>query len=78
MIAPRITGFKCRQSPSRLVTVTKSDPKNTRSTSGIAKSRVAKGERLPASASGKSTVPCAMISRPGRNFSVAGLGVVSV
>src|SRR5258705_4341394 len=78
MMAPRIAGFRCRQSPSRLVTVTKSEPKKTRSTSGMAKSRTASGERLQAAASGKSTVPSLMTSRPGRNFKVAGLGVVSV
>src|SRR5262245_57239223 len=78
MMAPRIAGLRCRQSPSRLVTVMKSEPKKTRSTSGMAKRRVASGERAPAWASGKSTVPAVMTSRPGRNFKVAGLGVVSV
>src|SRR5579863_5195162 len=78
MIAPRTTGFICRQSPSRLVTLMKSEPKKTRSTSGIEKSRAAKGERCPVSASGKSAVPSGITCRPGINFSVAGFGVVSV
>src|SRR5581483_4220459 len=79
MMAPRIAGFRCFQSPSRLVTEMKSEPKNTRLTSGTANSAVASGERLAVSATGKSaTWPSPMTSRPGRNFSVFGLGVDSV
>src|ERR1051326_4519314 len=36
MIAPRMAGLRCFQSPSRLVTEMKSLPKNTRDTSGTA------------------------------------------
>ena len=45
MTAPRMAGFRCFQSPSRLVTEMKSEPKNTRLTSGMANSALARGER---------------------------------
>ncbi len=45
MIAPRMAGLRCFQSPSRLVTEMKSQPKNTRDTSGTANSARASGER---------------------------------
>ena len=79
IIVPRIAGFRCFQSPSRLVTEMKSDPKKTRLTSGMANSALARGERPAASTLGKSaTAPSPITSRPGRKFRVAGLGVDSV
>ncbi len=79
MIAPRTAGFMCFQSSSPLVTEMKSEPKKTRLTPGTANRALASGERAAASRVGKSaTVPSPMTSRPGRNFSVAGLGVDSV
>src|SRR5690242_3078510 len=74
-----MAGFRCFQSPSRLVTEMKSAPKKTRLTSGMVNSALAKGERPAVEASGKSaTPPSPITSRPGRNFRVAGLGVDSV
>src|SRR5215469_4021462 len=79
MIVPKIAGFRCFQSPADLVTEMKSEPKNTRLTSGTVKRAAASGERAAAPLSGKSaTEPSPMTSRPGRNFKVAGLGVDSV
>src|SRR5665213_3170316 len=80
MIAPRIDGFRCRQSlESVFVTEMKSLPKNTRDTSSMANSARARGERSPDSRVGKSATAASPItSRPGRNFSVAGFGVDSV
>ena len=79
MIAPRTAGFRCRQSPSDLVTEMKSEPKKTLPTSGMPKRAAASGERAAASLSGKSATALSPItSRPGRNFSVAGFGVDSV
>src|SRR5476651_2073795 len=74
-----MAGFRCFQSPSRLVTEMKSEPKKTRETSGMANRAVARGERPAVSALGKSaTAPSPITSRPGRNLRVAGLGVDSV
>src|SRR4051812_7680630 len=74
-----MAGLRCFQSPSRLVTEIKSAPKNTRETSGMENSALARGERPAVSALGKSaTAPSPITSRPGRNFRVAGLGVDSV
>src|ERR1700733_1689600 len=74
-----MAGFRCFQSPSRLVTEMKSEPKKTRATSGIANSALARGERAPCSALGKSaTAPSPITSLPGRNLRVLGLGVDSV
>src|SRR5579864_9237863 len=79
MMVPRIAGFRCFQSPVDLVTEMKSEPKNTRPTSGTVKRAAASGERAADSRSGKSaTEPSPMTSRPGRNFRVAGFGVDSV
>ena len=60
------------------MTATKSAPRNTRTTPGSANSAVASGLRAAASAEAKSAVDAPITSRPGRNFSVAGLGVPSV
>ena len=47
MMPPRIDGFRiCQSLSAALVTVTKSEPKNTRSTPSTANSRLASGERL--------------------------------
>src|SRR6185312_12714431 len=79
MMAPRMVGLRCFHSPSRLVTEMKSEPKNTRLTSGMANSAAARGERPAVSALGKSaTAPSPITSQPGRNLRVAGLGVDSV
>ena len=40
-----MAGFRCFQSPSRLVTEMKSEPKKTRLTSGMVKSALARGHR---------------------------------
>ena len=77
--APSTCGFSvCQADRSDLVTVTKSPPRNTRDTPGSANSALASGLRSAASAVAKSAVPAPITSRPGRNFSVAGLGVLSV
>src|SRR5690349_11403164 len=76
MMAPRIAGLSCCQSPSVLVTVTKSEPKNTPVTPGTSNRRAASGERLAESRL-KSNVPLSSMIRLGMNFSVAGLGVGS-
>ena len=79
MIAPSTRGFSSNHSAaSALATVMKSAPRKTPVTPGKPKRRLAKGERAAASASGKLAVPGAITARPGRNLSVAGLGVVSV
>ena len=78
MMAPRMLGLRCAQSPSDLVTDTKSEPKKTPDTPSIenrawasaglaGRLRVADVERA-----------CSITVLPGRNFRVAGLGVVSV
>ena len=48
-----MAGFRCFQSPSRLVTEMKSAPKNTRLTSGMANSALARGERPALFGAGK-------------------------
>src|SRR5216683_131370 len=79
MMPPRIDGLRTCQSRSAvLVTVTKSEPKNTRSTPSTANSLLASGDGAAASADAKSIVPFSMTTRPGRNFRVDGLGVCSV
>src|ERR1044071_8222381 len=79
MMPPRIDGFRtCQSRSADLVTVTKSEPKNTRSTPTTANSLFARGEGAAASAVAKSIVPFSMTTRPGRNFRVDGLGVCSV
>jgi hypothetical protein len=78
MIAPSIAGFICCQSPSVLVTEIKSDPKKTPLTLGISKRCAAKGDCAALSLVGMSRVPFSSTLRPGRNLSVAGLGVASV
>src|SRR5215468_10214187 len=77
-MAPRIAGLSCCQSPSALVTVTKSEPKNTPVTSGTSNRRAASGERWAVSRLENSIVPLSSTMRPGMNFRVAGLGVASV
>src|SRR5262245_29942764 len=79
MIPPRIDGLRtCQSRSAAFVTVTKSEPKNTRSTPSIANSLLASGEDVAVSADAKSIVPLSMTTRPGRNFRVEGLGVCSV
>ena len=46
MMAPRMAGFRCCHSPSPLVTLMKSVPKNTPLTPSISNSRAASGEAL--------------------------------
>src|SRR5476649_1818583 len=79
MMPPRMEGFRmCQSLSSALVTVTKSAPKNTRSTPSTANRRLANGDAAAVSAPAKSIVPLSMTTRPGRNFRVDGLGVCSV
>ena len=78
MMAPRIAGLICCQSPSRLVMEMKSEPKKTPPTFGISNNAAASGDCAAAVLSGMSRVPVSSTGRPGRNFSVAGLGVASV
>ena len=78
MMAPRIAGLRCAQSPADFVTETKSAPKNTPLTPSMENSAWAKGEACAAEGSRMSSVPDGMTVRPGRNFRVAGLGVDSV
>src|SRR5712672_1171809 len=79
MMPPRIDGLRtCQSRSAALVTVTKSEPKNTRSTPSTANSLLASGDGTAASAVAKSIVPFSMTTRPGRNFRVDGLGVCSV
>src|SRR5215469_12241806 len=56
----------------------KSLPKKTPATPSTANSRVASGDCSASALSRMSRVPSASTVRPGRNFKVAGLGVVSV
>src|ERR1043166_1044034 len=78
MIAPRIAGLSCGHSPSALVTVMKSEPRNTPPTPWMSNSRSASGDCAASALLGMSSVPLASTVRPGRNLSVAGLGVASV
>src|SRR5262249_52191525 len=78
MMAPRIAGLSCCHSPSLLVTVMKSEPKNTPLIPFMPNSRSARGELAAALGSRMSRVPEARTVRPGRNLRVAGLGVASV
>src|SRR5665213_4478962 len=78
MMAPRIAGLICCQSPSLLVTEMKSEPKNTPHTFGRSNNFSASGDCAAASLVGMSSVPLSSTPRPGRNFRVAGLGVDSV
>src|SRR5690606_4756409 len=75
----RMAGFRCCHSAPSFVTVMKSYPKKTPITPGMSNRRPASGEAARAdSASRKSAVPSSSTTRPGRNLSVAGLGVASV
>ena len=78
MMAPRMAGFRCCHSPSPLVTLMKSVPKNTPLTPSISNSRAASGDALLVSGSRNSNVPWSSTGRPGMNFRVAGFGVASV
>src|SRR5947209_4449431 len=78
IIAPRIAGVRCCQSPPALVTATKSEPRNTPATPGIANRCSASGDWVADCASRMSSVPLASTVRPGRNLRVAGFGVASV
>src|SRR5471030_1764883 len=79
MMPTRMEGFRiCQSLSSALVTVTKSPPKNTRSTPSTANRRLANGDAAAVSAPAKSIVPFSITTRPGRNFRVDGLGVCSV
>src|SRR4029078_4416982 len=78
MMAPRIAGLSCCHSPPVLVTAMKSDPKNTAPTLATSNSLAASGDCAAASVVVVSRVPVSSTARPGRNFSVAGLGVASV
>src|SRR5665213_2663701 len=78
MMAPRMAGLSCGHSPSALVTVMKSEPKNTPLMPLIANSRSASGDFAASAGSRRSSVPVSSTVWPGRNFRVAGLGVASV
>src|SRR6516162_2092408 len=78
MMAPRIAGLICCQSPAVLVTEIKSAPKKTPVIFGISNNRSASGDCAAASLLCMSSVPDSRTGRPGRNFKVAGLGVASV
>src|ERR1700675_452161 len=78
MMAPRIIGLSCCHSPEFLVTVMKSEPKNTPLTPAMPNSRSASGDCAACSASRRSSVSPSSTARPGRNFRVAGFGVASV
>ena len=64
--------------PGAAVTVTKSPPKKTFTTSPVSKIACASGLASAASGLANSRVPCCMTGWPGRNLRLAGLGVVSV
>ena len=64
--------------PGAIVTETKSRPKKTPVTSPNEKSALASGDASASSGLAKSRVPASITARPGRNLSVAGLGVDSV
>ena len=49
MMTPRMAGFRCCHSPSPLVTLMKSEPKNTPVTPSISNRRAASGDALLAS-----------------------------
>src|SRR5690554_1892816 len=79
MTAPRIAGLIWAQSTaSCLVTETKSAPRKTPATPSSENSAEASGDSRAVSVSRKSRGSPESTSRPGRNFSVAGLGVASV
>ena len=78
MIAPRMAGLRCCHSPARFVTEMKSWPNITPVTPSMENSARASGETPAESESVISNAPSARTVRPGRNFSVAGLGVDSV
>jgi hypothetical protein len=67
-----------QSAPGAAVTETKSLPKNTPVTSPVSNSASASGEASASSGVVNSRVPALITCRPGRNLSVAGLGVVSV
>ena len=72
-------GFRLDHStPGPAVTATKSRPKNTPVTSPSENRPSARGEAAASSSLVNSRVDAGITSLPGRNFSVAGLGVVSV
>ena len=77
MMRPRIAGFKCCHSPSDLVTVMKSWPKNT-PLPRERKEPLGKRRISASSAWRYSRVPPGTTGWPGMNFKVAGLGVASV
>ena len=78
MITPRMAGLSCGQSAPDLVTVMKSEPRKTPPTPWISNSRSASGDWAASALSRISSVPVSSTVRPGRNLSVAGLGVTSV
>src|SRR4051812_45507557 len=79
MMAPRLSGLSgCQSRDASLVTVMKSEPRNTAVTPAMPNRRCASGERPASAALVKVAVPWGMTARPGRNLRVAGLGVVSV
>ena len=78
MIAPRIMGLSCGQSPPDFVTVMKSPPEHHADTPSISNSRCASGDFAADARVGKSATPSPRTAAPGKNFSVAGLGVDSV
>ena len=67
-----------QSTPSPAVTEMKSRPKNTPVTSPSENSASASGEAAASCSLVNSRVPAVITCSPGRNFSVAGLGVVSV
>ena len=75
---PSTAGLSWLHSPALLVTEMKSGVKNTPPTPGSSISALASGEASASAASRASNVPDSSTGRPGRNLSVAGLGVASV
>jgi hypothetical protein len=74
-----MAGLICSHSVSlSLVTVIKSDPKNTPVTPSTLKILFASGDLSEFALEGKSAVPFCKTVCPGRNFRVAGFGVDSV
>ena len=74
MMAPRIAGLSCCHSPSALVTVMKSQPKNTPVTPGISNRRSASGDCAAPRPVGNVERAVASTARPGRNFRSPGSG----
>ena len=78
MMIPSTAGFRCAHSTSFLVTETKSCPNITNSTPAMDSSASASGALAALSSERIQAPPVASTVWPGKNLSVAGLGVGSV